>query len=275
MEDVLQPHLSPIPTIGFDDPAQFLQSVRISRVKERYNWLVVIADVAALYPNVEEGIFCQICKNFSNCRAVAFTADPSNPAWDKLREDKTMLEGHAISRADPGAVRELVKLIENILKDFQVSVDSITRVAGRNRGPTSALPPPRERIAKSTETAAKARTIPPGPEKLRESVDSSDEQERESRSTTSVTLDDLVQPNSRLYRLLTKDTLNLFQRLLLREAAWDLFTKLSNDDPKRLEKYRRFANSAPSPKKKSGRGIIGDVLRHFPKAQDVHHTRES
>ena len=258
LENVLQPHLAPTPTIAFDSREQFLRTVESPQIKRRYNWFVVIADVVALYPTVEEGIFYQIYnKRFFNWQAVGFTADPLNPGWDKLLKNGLMVKEHIVARADPEAVPHLVRVLMRIVNGFGCSADLNIRTTDLHQCGVPAAP--EAKIDMETAPTEPIDDIGYPQEPTAEAYPE-DEEKRQSDSRVPMKLDVLVQPDSYLYKLLTKDILNWFERVLLREVTWTLFTKLSRSHPEHLEAYRRLVRSDTCPIKKPALRIVRQQL---------------
>lgn len=286
LQDSLQTPFSPIPVIGFDDSKQFMMTVRRRQKENPYNWIIVIADSCALSPSIDDGVFCSLIDEFSNFSGVAYTASPQTPEWQELINERKVIasQEHIVPRADPSSVAVLLKIIREIINKFSGYAD-IT-ISGSNKNVSEIKVEALEAKSVSVEngrsdskeienkrsSTKKGFSIFEEPamdgrlerSEQKDLPDSHKEQRGIDRPQTAVKLEDLVRPKTYLYRLLNKDNLNFLERLLLKEVAWDLFTRLKHDDLERLKKYQDFIKSDACPKKKRGWQIIGQALKYFP-----------
>lgn len=286
LQEALQTSLSPVPVIGFDDSKQFVETILNRQRQNPYVWLVVIADFSALWPTLEEGVFCLLGNRIPNFRGVAFTAHPDDPGWQELVGRKLIAsDKHVIPRAEADAVSAISKVIQKIVKELSEFVDFINKRPGRGQEMSDTRPEslgtrvvkannkisasktkraeciiPKKDSERIARTAMDGKAKPSG---QKETPDQDRVQNSVKQPETVIRLEDLVRPKTYLHRLLSKDTLSFFERLVLKEVAWDLFTRLSRDNREYMAKYRDFIDSETCPKGKEGLQIFGDVLMCF------------
>jgi hypothetical protein len=277
-EDTWQPSLRPNIIAAYRDDKKFLQDMQSPEVRSQYDCLVVVADSAGLLPTVEDGVICRTLKTWDNSAALAFTADRTNPAW----KTAGLSSKDIISRGTPDGAVKLLAAIKR-------KVDSLGGTTCRRGGLISDERPlhvevesqhDSEGIAKQQGVLSESNTQPSEgtlnsegrsthhSSILPETPTVADRERGHVHWTQPmVRLENLVKPKTYLHRLLTADALGFFQRFLLRQIAWGLFTKLSHSDPERLEKYRLLLNSRDKKPEPPGRELVRDVLSHFPRNQ--------
>jgi len=269
LQDTLQGYLAPNPVLGFDDSEAFLETLRAPDMKDRYNWLIVVADFAALSPTIKNGIFYQTSQIWPGSKKVAFTANPINPGWEELGLSKEDI----IFRGNPGAVLCLLKVIKRFADNMGGTVDSTECVAPYEESPSSGkdadvgfgvIDQGKERGPEENDRQHTADEIGIGAnESALHPVHPATEQtlQREAQ-TPPPRLEDLVRPGTRLYHLLTKEKLNFIDRFLLREISYTLFKRLSRYAPQRLYDYEEFLNSSECDRHKLNCAIVSEQLKY-------------
>jgi hypothetical protein len=248
LEDALQDQLAPNAVVGFDDPKAFLDAIQAPQMKKAHNWLIVVADSAAL---VENGVFHQTKLIWPEYRGLAFTGNPDDLEWRKIVANKEDI----ISKANPKAGSTLLRKIQECVNDFE------DLLPGRPEGTIPPMGPdqsskPEGKDAQQTGTdraATDADVLALRP--ILQPVD------QEPRPVCPIKLEELVRSESYLYRLLTKEKLNFIDRFFLREISCTLFRRLSRSAPERLADYERFLASETSIRHKPSWEIVSQQLR--------------
>ena len=246
------------PVRGFRNTGKYISSL----VKYPYQIpIIVIADLAAVTPSLEQGVFMQTKRLVPRAICIAYTTNTFRPEWQRLKDlGAIKRDEHIVNRVED----ERESILERVVSD---EVDGIKKSDEYRKlthlykqlDKAKKLDRSQENLlieaAKGTDKA-KCFLCQSGLNKEPKSLGDPESKISMGNEPVKSTMKNLFKPGKYVWRLLRRDKLRFWERAIIEDAARYKFTVLLHQDLNLATSLRSFFDSKEFPSGKEGWHIV-------------------
>jgi hypothetical protein len=224
--------------------------------------LIVIADMAAFDPNIEEGVFIQTKRVVPRATCVAYTTDVSRPEWQRLK-DLGAIEGDEsiVDRGDDERESRLERVVLEKVNGFKKSDDyrGLTHLY-EQLGKAEKIDKSQENLLiEASRGTDKVRCFLCGSGLRLEGLTSLGDEEGEVAMESELVksqVEQLFRKGGYIRRLIEREKLRFWERAIVEDVARYKFTVLSHRDLELAISLRNFFDSKEYSLGKEGWNIV-------------------